>query len=232
LEYTFGNPHLKPAFSYNADVSYEHFYGVKGMWSLGSYFKKIKDHIFPISTSDVDPASGILIKKYDNAPKSWVLGFEGIFMRSFTFLPGFWSGFGVNANISYSISRMQVPGRTKSQPMTEQTPLLLNVALTYEKKAIETKIELGYNGSYLSQINLAGDGSGLLHKDSDYDIFMSAYYSLDYQILYTMNKRCSVYLEANNLLNSPEKKYLGQAWRTTSVEYYRFKAQIGFKVTI
>jgi TonB-dependent receptor len=232
LEYTFGNPHLKPAFSYNADVSYEHFYGVKGMWSVGSYFKKIKDHIFPTSTSDVDPASGILIKKYDNAPKSWVLGFEGIFMRTFTSLPGLWSGFGVNANISYSISRMQVPGRTRSQPMTEQTPLLLNVALTYEKKAIATKIELGYNGSYLSQINLAGDATGLLHKDSDYDIYMSAYYSLDYQVTYTINKRCSVYLEANNLLNSPEKKYLGQPWRTTSVEYYRFKAQIGFKVTI
>jgi TonB-dependent receptor len=232
LEYTFGNPHLKPAFSSNLDVSYEHFYGVKGMWSLGSYFKKIRDHIFPTSTSDVDPFSGILIKKYDNAPKSWVLGFEGIFIRTFTSLPGLWSGFGVNANISYSISHMQVPGRAQSQPMTEQTPLLLNVALTYERKAIETKIELGYNGSYLSQINLAGDGTGLLHKDADYDIYMSAYYSLDYQITYTINKRCSVYLEANNLLNSPERKYLGQPWRTTSVEYYRFKAQLGFKVTI
>lgn len=232
LEYTFGNPQLKPAFSYNADVSFEQYYGVKGMWSLGSYFKKIQDHIFPTATMDVDYGSGILIKKYDNAPKSWVLGFEGILMRKFTFLPSIWKDFGINANISYSLSHMQVPGRSISQPMTEQTPLLANVALTYERDAIETKLELGYNGSYLSQINLAGDGSGLLHKDSDYDIYMSSYYSLDYQITYTINKKCSVYLEANNLLNSPEKKYQGQSWRTTSVEYYRFKAQFGFKLTI
>ena len=116
--------------------------------------------------------------------------------------------------------------------MTEQTPLLLNFAVTYEKDAIETKLELGYNGSYLSQINLAGDASGLLHKDNDYDIYMSAYYSLDYQVTYTINKKCAVYLEANNLLNSPEKKFMGQTWRTTSVEYYRFKAQIGFKLSI
>ena len=232
LEYTFGNPNLKPAFSYNADVSFERYYGVKGMWSLGSYFKKIQDHIFPTATMDVDYGSGILIKKYDNAPKSWVLGFEGIFIRKFTFLPAFWKDFGINTNISYSLSRMQVPGRAISQPMTEQTPLLVNVALTYEREAIETKLELGYNGSYLSQINLAGDGSGLLHKDSDYDIYMSAYYSLDYQITYTINKKCSVYLEANNLLNSPEKKYQGQSWRTTSLEYYRFKAQFGFKFSI
>ncbi len=232
LEYTFGNPNLKPAFSYNLDANIEHFYGVKGMWSLGSYFKKINDHIFPIATSDVDPASGILIKKYNNAPHSWVLGFEGIFKHQLTFLPGFWKNFGVDANISYSISRMQVPGRTASQPMTEQTPLLMNFALTYEVEKIETKIELGYNGSYLSQINLAGDGSGLLHKDSDYDIYMGSYYSLDYQITYTINKRCAVYLEANNLLNSPERKYRGQSWRNTSVEYYRFKGQAGIKINI
>ena len=116
--------------------------------------------------------------------------------------------------------------------MTEQTPLLMNFALTYEKGDIETKLELGYNGSYLSQINMAGDGTGLLHKDADYDIFMSAYYSLDYQFTYTINKRCAVYLEANNLLNSPEKKYMGRSWRTTSVEYYRFKGQVGFKFSI
>ena len=232
LEYTFGNPQLKPAFSYNADVSYEHFYGVKGMWSVGSYFKKIKDHIFPISTSDVDPSSGILIKKYDNAPNSWVLGFEGIFMRKLTFLPGFWKDFGVDANISYCISRMQVPGRTKSQPMTEQTPLLLNFAISYEGEKIETKLELGYNGSFLSQINLAGDANGLIHQSSDYDMFMGAYYSLDYQITYTINKRCALYLEANNLLNSPEIRYVGQTWRTASVEYYRMKGQIGFKFSI
>lgn len=232
LEYTFGNPNLKPAFSYNADVSYEHFFGVNGLWSLGSYFKKIKDHIFPTATSDVDASSGVLIKKYDNAPKSWVLGFEGIFNHKLTFLPKFWKDFGVNANISYSISHMQVPGRSKSQPMTEQTPLLMNFALTYERGKIETKLELGYNGSYLSQINMAGDANGLLHKDADYDIYMSAYYSLDYQFTYTINKHCAVYLEANNLLNSPERKYLGQSWRTTSVEYYRFKGQIGFKYSI
>ncbi|MEO6903766.1 MAG: outer membrane beta-barrel protein, partial [Bacteroidia bacterium] len=232
LEYTFGNPHLKPTFSYNLDASIEHFFGLNGLWSIGSYFKKIKDHIFPTATLDIDPSSGILIKKFDNAANSWVLGFEGVFKHKLTFLPGIWKDFGVDANISYSMSRMKVPGRDKSQPMTEQTPLLLNFGLSYERKSIEAKLEFGYNGGYLSQINLAGDATGLLHKDSDYDIYMSSYYSLDYQITYTINKKCAVYLEANNLLNSPERKYLGQYWRTSSVEYYRFKTQIGFKLTI
>nr|MBA3705953.1 outer membrane beta-barrel protein [Bacteroidota bacterium] len=45
LEYTFGNPHLRPAYSINLDLNLQHFFGTRGMWSVGSYFKKIKDHI-------------------------------------------------------------------------------------------------------------------------------------------------------------------------------------------
>jgi TonB-dependent receptor len=233
LEYTFGNPHLKPAFSINLDANLEYFYGTKGMWSLGSYFKKIKDHIFAATTPDVDPASGIVIKKYNNAPRSWVLGFEGIFIRRFDFLKGFWNGFGVSTNISYCISQMQVPGRPKSQPMTQQTPLLFNFSIIYKKNNFDSKLALGYNGNYLTQINLAAiKGVGLIHKDSDYDIYMNEYYSLDYQISYDFKEKYTLYIEANNLLNSPEKRYIGKNWRVSSIEYYRFKAQIGFKINI
>ncbi len=233
LEYTFGNPHLKPAYSINLDVNFQHFFGARGMWSVGSYFKKIKDHILATTTSDIDPASGIMIKEYTNAPKSWVLGFEGIFIRRFNFLKGFWNGFGISSNITYSISRMQIPGRPQSQPMTEQTPLLFNFAVIYKKNNFDSKLALGYNGGYLTQINLAAiNGVGLIHKDSDYDIFMSQYYSLDYQLSYNFKKKYTIYIEGNNLLNSPEKKYIGKSWRVSSVEYYRFKAQLGFKISI
>lgn len=233
LEYTFGNPKLKPAFSINLDAALEYFYGVKGMWSVGSYFKRINDHIFAATTPDSDPASGVVIKKYDNAPNAWVLGFEGIFVRKFDFLQGFWNGFGVSTNISYCISRMEIPGRPASQPMTQQTPLLFNFSILYEKNNFDSKLALGYNGSYLTQINLAAiKGMGLIHKDSDYDLYMDEYYSLDYQISYGFKEKYTVYLEANNLINSPEKKYIGKNWRVSSIEYYRFKAQIGFKVDI
>ena len=128
---------------------------------------------------------------------------------------------------------MQVPGRPSSQPMTEQTPLLLNLAIIYEKKGFDSKLAFGYNGSYLTQLDLAAlNGVGLIHKNSDYDIYMSQYYSLDYQFSYKFRKKYTVYVEGNNLLNSPEEKYVGQSWRVSSVEYYRFKAQIGFKLSI
>jgi TonB-dependent receptor len=233
LEYTFGNPKLKPTYSANLDASYEHFWGLKGMFLVGAYYKNIKDHIFAISTGSVDSISGIVTKRYDNAPSSWVLGFEGVFIRKFDFLKGAWKNLGFNANITYSISRMKVPGRTASQSMVGQTPLLYNVGLSYESDRFETKLELGYSGPYLKQLNLSAlQGVGLLYKDSDYDVFANSYYSLDFEFTYIVNQRFSVFVEANNLLNSPDRLYVGKSWRVYRTEYYGVKAQIGLKVDL
>jgi TonB-dependent receptor len=229
LKNTAGNPNLKPVFSFNIDLSYDFYWGSKGMFSIGGYYKKIKDHIFTVSTSQTD-ASGITLKTFANAPDSWVGGIELLLNRKFTFLKGAWSGLGINSNVTYSFSRMKVPGRPKAQQMTEQTPLLYSIALYYEYKKIDTRFALLYNGSYLSELNLTSiNNAELLHKDSDYDTFIGEYYSLDYEFSYQITKRLSAYLELNNLLNAAEKKYRGQTWRTISSEYYRMKGQIGIR---
>lgn len=230
LEYTFGNPQLRPVFSSNVDVAFEHYWGTKGLFSIGGYYKNIKDHIFTVTTANTDPISGITVKRYANADNSWVAGIELLLNRRFDFLAGWWSGFGINTNLTYSFSRMKVPGRPKAQQMSEQTPLLYNVTLVYERKKIETRIALLYNGAYLAELNLASiGGNELIHKDSDFDTFVNAYYSLDYQFTWHVRKHLSVYLELNNLLNAPERKYIGETWRTSSTEYYRMKGQLGLQ---
>jgi hypothetical protein len=119
--------------------------------------------------------------------------------------------------------------------MTEQTPLIYNVSLYYEKGRVTTKLALNYTGAYLVGLNLAAvqaQGSTtqeLLHKDTDYDLFRGETYSLDYQFAMKINKRFSAYGEANNLLNSPYEMYLGQPWRPKRIEYYKQRFQIGLK---
>jgi hypothetical protein len=71
-----------------------------------------------------------------------------------------------------------------------------------------------------------------LYKDSDYDVFANSYYSLDFEFTYIVNQRFSVFVEANNLLNSPDRLYVGKSWRVYRTEYYGVKAQIGLKVDL
>jgi TonB-dependent receptor len=230
FEFTFGNPKLKPTYSLNFDLAYEYYWGNKGMFSVGTYYKYITDHIFATSQADADPVSGIIYKSYQNAGKSWVWGVEAMVKRQFTFLPKFLSGFGVDANITYSLSRMQVPGRSSAQPMSEQTPLLFNVGLFYEKYGLSARIAFNYTGAFLKELNLAAVvGQGLLHKDASYDVFMGKYYALDAQVAYTFKKHYTFFLELNNLLDWPYMEYRGSTDRPIRVEYYRQRGQLGFK---
>ena len=230
LVFNFGNPDLKPTYSLNFDATYEHFFGNKGLATFGVYYKNVTDHIFTRVAADADPNSGILYKYYENAGTSYIMGAEASIDKQFDFLPGFWSGFGINANITASYSRMTVPGRPTSQALTEQTPLLYNIALYYDKNRVSIRAGLNYTGAYLKELNLAAvDGIGLLHKDTDFDFFADKLVSLDFQTTVKVSKHFGVYVEANNLLNAPYKTYFGQSWRTYRVEYYGPRLQAGAK---
>jgi len=230
FEFTFGNPKLKPSYSYNFDLMYEYYWGNKGMFSVGSYFKYITDHIFNTTQADFDPRTGIVYKAPTNAGKSWVFGVEANIQRKFDFIPSWGSGFGINANITYSLSRMQVPGRSSTQAMAEQTPLLYNAALFYEKYGVNARIALNYTGAYLKELNLASvKGVGLLHKDASFDTYQGDNYSLDFQCAYTFKKHFTVFVEMNNLLDWPFYEYRGVKDRPIRVEYYRQRGQVGFK---
>ena len=230
--YIKGNPQLKPTYSYNFDLSYQYFWGNKGLFTLSTYGKYIQDHIFVTSTGSYDPLTYFITKTYQNAGQSWVWGVEGEIKRKFDFLPKFASGFGVGANITYSISRMHVPGRPGSQAMSEQSPLLYNVSLQYEKYGIKSSLALNYNSPFLLELNLAtlpNSNGQLLHTNSDFDIFMGEQYSMDFQISYEFKKHFMVYFEANNLLDWAYKEYVGNPNRPLRVEYYKQRGQVGFK---
>lgn len=230
--YIKGNPNLKPSYSYNFDLSYQFFWGNKGLFTISTYGKYIVDHIFVTSTGQFDPLTYFITKSYRNASDSWVWGIEGEFKRRFDFLPGFASGFGLGANVTYSISRMKVPGRPGSQAMSEQSPLLYNIALQYEKYGIKSSLAINYNSPFLLELNLAtlpNSNGQLLHSNTDFDIFMGEQYSLDFQISYEFKKHFMVYFEANNLMDWAYKEYVGNPNRPLRVEYYKQRGQVGFK---
>jgi len=236
LEFNFGNPKLRPSYSYNFDLNYEYYWGNTGMLMIGGYYKYVKDHIFASMTADADPSTGIIYKYYQNASTSYVAGLEASISKQFTFLPRFLSGFGIDANIAWSYSTMQVPGRHFHQAMPEQAPLIYNASLFYEKYGLEARLALNYTASYLHELNLAAvsnQGSiELLHQNTDYDLFHAAQYLLDFQANYTFKKHYSVFLNANNLLDTPFVIFRGERSRPGVTEYYRQKFQVGFKFTL
>jgi outer membrane receptor protein involved in Fe transport len=159
------------------------------------------------------------------------MGLEAVINRKFDFLPGFWSGFGLNANIAISKSGMDIPGRPKQQAMTEQAPLLYNISLFYERGSVTTRLGFNYTAAYSYALNLFTDitTNELVHKDTDYDYFMGNAYSLDYQFVYRINKHFSTYAEVNNLLNTPYHTFVGRSERPGRTEFYKQRLMLGVK---
>ena len=172
------------------------------------------------------------MKRYENVNQSWVGGIELLFNRNLDFISQKLKNFEVNSNLTYSISRMKVAGRSSYQSMTEQTPLLYSISLSYGRDKLSISLGLLYNGKCLTDLNLASIGGELIHKNSDYDVFMNCFYNLDFLIAYQLFKKLNIYLEMNNLLNTPERKYIGSSWRLASTEYYRMKGQLGIKFNL
>ena len=234
LDLTYGNSKLKPTYAWNGDFTFEYFWGNKGIATFGGYYKYVTDHIFASTTSYVD-GFGIVAKRYENAAKSWVGGLEASIQRKLDFLPKFLNGFGISANITYSRSQMQVPGRNFKQAMTEQSPMLYNIALYYEKHGVAARIALNYNAPFLKYLNLFSvkDTNGVLtlvHQNTEFDIYRGQNYSLECAVSYTFAKYYTVYAEVTNLLDYPDLVYRGRPERPVRTEYYRQRGQLGVRM--
>ena len=238
LEFNLGNRELKPSYSWNFDLMGEYFFKNVGLVSAGLFYKHIEDHIFATITADADPRTGIIFKSFDNADNSQLFGAECSVNRRFDFLPGFLSGFGVNGNYTFTHSQMQVPGRPELQPLPRQAKHLYNIALFYENDSIglNVRLALNYKGPYLMELNLAAvqdssDTIELLHKDTDFDVFMDEFTSLDLSVNYKLSKHITLFAEANNLLNAPFRIYRGKRGRPMQTEYYSIRGLVGIRLS-
>ncbi len=248
FDLVYGNAELKPSYSINSDLSYERYFGSLGLFSLGTFYKYVTDHIYTaFETANLDGTGvsnefqvpgGIISKRFVNAPKAFIFGLEAVFNRKFDFLPGKFSDLGVNANYTWSMSGMTIPSRTKRQALPRHSPNLVNASLFYESKKIITRIAFNYKDPYLFELNLYAvqdPNTGepiIVHQDNDYDVYVGKSLTLDYSFAYRITKHFSVYLELNNLTNTPFVLYRGRSDRPMKTEFYSFRGILGIKYEI
>lgn len=225
LDFTFGNPNLKPVFSRNIDIDYERYFSENGMFAIGGYFKSIKDHIYALSTPNTDPISGATMRYYGNASNSWLGGIELFLCSKFGFIHPKLKNWGFRLNASYSDSRMKIVGRSTNQRMTKQMPFLGSLNLFYESDAFEFNANLSYTSRYLNEINLVYLNGDLLHKNDDFDTYMNQFINLESSFLVKLKKGIKIKAELGNLLNYPETKSRGKNWRTLNKEYFGLRGE-------
>ena len=111
----------------------------------------------------IDTDQPFQIRQYNDAPGGTLDGFEIAYQQNLTFLPGFWSNFGVQANFTKIESELEYildPARnlTGTAPFLGASPESFNATIFYEVDRWSARVSAAYRAAYQTTYPLASGG--------------------------------------------------------------------------
>ena len=206
-----GNPDLRPLTSKNYDATVEYYFSPTASITAAAFYRDLNGFISNYTNRTLDPVYGLLeINRPENAGKGRIKGFELGAQTFLDFLPGLWSGFGVQANTTYLVGEQQYPANVfRSVGGTTEPPFVnipglsrwtYNIALFYEKGDVSSRLSLNNRDAYLNSnfVNSQGvyNGEGVEQIQR-----------LDFSFNYNIMKEVTVTFDVANLLAQPFNNY-------------------------
>ena len=110
-----GNPGLEPTLSTNLDASLEYYFNDVGSFTASAFYKDIENIIVVADAPGSSIGGPVVAGASYNGPQNngdgKIKGFELAYQQFYDFLPGFFSGFGLQANYTY-VDQTAIPNST------------------------------------------------------------------------------------------------------------------------
>lgn len=199
-----GNPYLQHSQIYNADLRWEFFPGTFDEFLVGGFYKYL---INPMERQFVTGQGESLYQELVNLGNAHNFGFEFSAEK-------FFGDIGLSANYTYtnsqitSLKRIDVQGqssptfRDQTRPLQGQTPSIGNLSVLYKntRNGINAQLALSYTGETIAEVS---EYYGL-------DTWQKAAVTLDLSAQKTFGRHYTVFIKANNLLNTPYELFIKQ----------------------
>lgn len=216
---TGGNANLKPMTASQFDTALEWYFSKSGELYTTLFYKDIHDYINTETSNEVIDGQNVAVTGPVNAGNGTVKGFEVGYSQFFDFLPGAWSGLGVQANYTF-LQSTKVAGTTSQDPnhpngsataddtvtnpplpMAGLSPHNYNLTAMYEHSNWSARLAWSWRSRYL----ITSEDSG----DTYLPMWSAASGQLDGSVFYHVNKSVQVGLQANNITNTTTKVLMG-----------------------
>ena len=219
--YSSGNPFLDPTKSKNLDLSLEWYPESGAILAAGFFYKDIDTFVQTLRETAVYSSLGLpdsLIEGTEATPDMLfdvsrpvnteggeLMGFELNLQQPFTFLPGFWSNFGILANYTFVDSDIEyVTSQTPGAPVVNATLLGLsknawNGTLYYEDDRFSARVSVAYRDEYLTGV--PGNDFNSWHGTN-------ATTNVDAQVAYNLTDSVRISLEGLNLTDEYNDLYV------------------------
>ncbi|MEP6492078.1 MAG: TonB-dependent receptor [bacterium] len=212
LTVTLGNPALHAAQATNYDLMAEQFLSGIGVLSIGYFEKDITDFIAPVQfTATSGTYAGYIVSQPQQGGSATIRGAEVDWQQQFTFLPGYLSGLGLNANYTITHSTAHVPSQNRTADFVGLVPRTGNVAGFYEYGRLQARLAWNFKANFLDTYG----------TDATTDLFTKAANELDFSGNVKLTGGARLFFEALNLTNQPLDRYKGTVNQPIQQEYYR-----------
>ena len=226
-----GNPLLEPFRADTADLSFEWYFAEESLLALGLFYKDIDSFVLtsretrPYNTSGLPdsllagtgalPTDEFQFNVPVNSKGGPLKGLELTYQQPFTFLPGFWSDFGVQMNYTYVDSKIQYVTATGAPSLrTDLTGLsqnAYNATFYYEGDKFGARVSAAYRDEYLTTVP-GRNGNDVEGTDETLTIDMSASYKI--------NDHFELTLEGLNLTDEFQDQWVDSVGDRASVYHH------------
>ena len=229
---TAGNPDLKPYRSTNTDFSLEYYPTPDSQLSLAVFEKDISSYVIErVLTRDVDlfkNGQRFNVTQAVNGEGATTKGIELAGRTALTFLPGWLSGFGIDANYT-RMDYKYAPGKERLNllddtvlPYPGMSKTAYNLSLWYDQGPVNARLAYTYRDRFFTGAN---DVSGN-------PVFQEKTGFLDAKIQWRFNDRVSIALEGKNLTDEVQRSDAGDPFRINELAWSgrRYFLTLGVKI--
>lgn len=201
-----GNPNLSPLTSKNYDATLEWYFSKNGSASVAAFYRDLNGFIGYYTQVVNDPIYGrVQLNRPENAGDGRIKGIEVSAQTFFDFLPGFLSGFGVQANATYLDGTNQLPqalGEGDRQvQITGLSKWAYNLTGFYEKGGVSARLSYNYRSGSVSSYNRN------INEEQYAGELVRPISRLDFSASFDPFKNISVVANVSNILARPFKNY-------------------------
>jgi TonB-dependent receptor len=200
------NPDLKPQHSDNFDASIEYYFEPVGVISASVFLKELKNFIFTDNSRKVGAGpnngydglyEGYTLSTSANGGSARYRGIELAYQQQFRFLPGFWSGFGVNVSYTKIDTHGDYGTGVQTDKLATFVPEYVSGSLNYIRNQWSIRLNGVWRSTYFNGVN--ANPALLQYQDEKF--------TLSLKTLYKWSPRLSFYCDVDNLNVSPVAEF-------------------------
>ncbi len=210
-----GNPNLDPTKSVNLDATLEYYFQKNGFAQVALFHRDIDGYLQNFQQDEVIGGQTYRVTRPQNSGKGTLKGAEFSIQKFFDFLPGFWSGFGVQYNYTW-ISGDNETRTSLTSDVLQKTTLIdvakrsNNFALLYEGHGLTGRLAATHRGSYTEAV---------LEPRFLQDRVVQGQTYVDLSLSYELTKNISVQFDAINMTKEKYESFVGDPSRPRDIRY-------------